>query len=285
MHARLPKKTARYRPPSDRTSPGMTIFLSLLCLIFAYPFAWMLVSAFKTNSEIFHPLKFWPASLNATGFKMLFSEQWFPFTRVFFNSIFIAAAQAVGAVGLSLLAGYVFARHQGRRVRIFFVLALSVIVMPPPTFAVPLFSWLHQLHLLDRSAGVILPGLVSGLGVLYFTQVFRQVPDELIDSARMEGASEFQVVRLLFPLLSSAVISFGVIHFVLAWHQHLIPLLVLNSRDQQTLPVALAALYGSSLRFPYAVLMAGSVMSILPVALFFGLAYRRFKSALADVLV
>ena len=86
-------------------------------------------------------------------------------------------------------------------------------------------------------------------------------------------------------MIRPALISYALIHFILAWHEHLLPLLVLNSPKQQTLPVALASLYGSSLRYPYAALMAGSVLSVLPSAVLFAFGYRRFKSALADVLM
>jgi multiple sugar transport system permease protein len=183
------------------------------------------------------------------------------------------------------LAGYTFARHRFPGRGLFFVLALVVIVVPQQALAIPLFSWLNTLGLSNRLAGVILPGVVSGLGVLYFTQVFRQVPDDLVNAARLAGASEFRVYVTLLPLVSSALLSFGLIQFILAWHEHLIPLLVLSSAEKQTLPVALAGLYGSSLRFPYAVLMAASSLIIVPTAVLFALLYRRLQSALAEVLV
>lgn len=280
-----PGARSSYRPPHRRSSTLATICVAAAGLLFAYPFLWMLCSAFKANREIFKPLQLWPSSFDPQYYHQLFAGQWMPFWRVFANSLVVASCQAVGAVAVASMAGYVFARHRFRGRNLLFVIALVVIVMPQGSLAVPLFSWLNKLKLVDHLAGVILPCLVSGLGVLYFTQVFRQVPDDLVNAARLAGASEWRVYLTLLPLISSSLMSFGLIQFILAWHEHLVPLLVLSSTDKQTLPLALASLYGSSLRYPYAVLMAASSLIILPTALLFALLYRRFQSALADLLV
>lgn len=280
-----PNQRRSYRPPHKRASVLATLSVAVAGLLFAYPFLWMLFSAFKANREIFKPLQVWPASFDPQYYQQLFAGQWMPFWRVFANSLVVASIQALGTVAVTSMAGYVFARHRFRGRNLLFVITLVVIVMPQGSLAVPLFSWLNQLKLVDHLAGVILPCLVSGLGVLYFTQVFRQVPADLANAARLAGASEWRVYLTLLPLISSAVLSFGLIQFILAWHEHLVPLLVLSSTDKQTLPLALASLYGSSLRYPYAVLMAASSLIILPTALLFALLYRRFQSALANLLV
>lgn len=269
--------------------PGRPSFLVLpplvaAGLVFAYPFAWMLCSAFKDNREIFRPLQLLPAAFDSQYFAQLAAGQWLPFGRVFLNSLLVAGAQAALAVVLTSLAGYAFARHEFRGRRWLFLLALVVIVIPQNALAVPLFTWVHALGLGDTLAGVILPGAVSGLGVLYFTQVFRQVPATLVDAARLAGASEFRVYLTLLPLVRPAAISFGLIHFILAWHEHLVPLLVLNSATNQTLPIALAGLYGSSLRFPFAVLMAAGTLAVLPTAVLFAVLHRRLRTALSEML-
>lgn len=276
---------SRYRPPAGRESSLVTLALLIAAVAFVYPFLWMLFSGFKDNREIFRSMQMLPGTFDFTYYLELLGEKWFPFSRVFVNSLVVASSQALGAVALTSLAGYAFAWHSFRGRRVFFLLSITVVVVPQQAFAVPLFTWIHALHLGNHLAGVILPGMVSGLGILYFTQVFRQVPGEFVESSRLAGASEFRVYLTLLPLTSSALLSFGLIHFILAWHEHLVPLLVLSSAERQTLPLALSALYGSSLRFPYAVLMAASTLTILPTAIVFGLLHRRFKSSLADLLV
>jgi ABC-type glycerol-3-phosphate transport system permease component len=277
-------------PPSFQRLQGRriswlaTLAVAAACVLFCYPFLWMFLSAFKDNREIFRPLQLFPGAFDPQYYRQLFSGQWISFGQVFANSLVVALVQAAGTVAVTSLAGYVFARNRFPGRGVLFAIALVVIVLPPQTLAIPLFAWVNQLGLVDHLSGVILPGLVSGLGLLYFTQVFRQVPDDLVNAARLAGASEFRVYLTLLPLVSSALLSFGLIQFILAWHEHLVPLLVLSSVETQTLPIALASLYGSSLRFPYAVLMAASSLILLPVALLFVLLHRRLQTALAELL-
>lgn len=256
-----------------------------LALVFAYPFAWMALSVVKSNREIFDPRQFWPRTWDFEPALRLMSGEWFPFWRVLANSLFVAGMQTLLATVLTALAGYTFATSRNRSLRLLFPIALLVIVLPPAAMAVPIFTWIGKLHLFDSLAGVVLPGAVSGIGVIWFTQVFRQIPPALREAARMDGAGEWRVWWTLLPVVRPALIGFGMLHFILAWHDHLLPLLLLNSPENQTLQVALAALYGSSLRFPYAALMAGSVISLLPTFVLFAVCYRRFKTALADVLM
>lgn len=306
--------TSKYRPPHERNSWVATLALIVVSAFFFYPFLWMFVSAFKTTPEIYRPLQFWPAKFDPQYYGLLFTGVYFSFWRVFANSLVIALAQAVGVVILTSLAGYVFARHRFRGSKLLFLLAVVVIVIPQQALVVSLMDWLHRLdvfldglartnvlgvspmawmhmawmhklQLTDHLLGVILPGLVSGLGVIYFTQVFKQIPDELFEAARLAGASEFAVYRTLLPLIVSPLLSFGFIHFVLAWHEHLIPMLVLSSGSNSTLPMALSSLYGSSLRQPQAVLMAASTLTLLPITILFCLVQRRFRNSLSELLV
>lgn len=260
-------------------------FLLAIVVVFAYPFAWMFTSSFKENTEIFQPLQFLPKNWSPRFFEIFASGEYFPAGRVIWNSAFISLTQATLAVGLSSMAGYVFARHRFQGERFAFLLAIIVIVVPRQAIAIPLFTWLNTIHLTNSAFGVILPGAVSGLGIVFFTQVFRQLPKEYLEVARLGGASEFRVYVTLLPLISGALVSFGLIHFILAWHEHLIPLMVLSAEESQTLPLALAKLYGSSLRFPYAVLMAGSVVAIIPPAVLFAIFYKKLRPSLSSVLI
>ena len=302
-----------YRPPHERTSWLATLALILVSALFIYPFFWMALSAFKTNDEIYHPLQIVPekmkqlaaealvsallhgefktagdlffAAFDFQYYSILFRNVYFPFLRVFGNSVVIAFGEAAGAVLVTSMAGYVFARHRFRGRKLLFLLAVVAIVMPQQALVVSLFDWIHTLHLFDNLLGVILPGLVSGLGVIYFTQVYKQIPDELFEAARLAGASEFAVYRTLLPLVISPLLSFGFIQFVLAWHEHLMPMLVLQTEANRTLPLSLATLYGQSMREPPAVLMAASMFTLLPVVILFCLVQRRFRNSLSELLV
>jgi len=283
------------------------IVSSLLLLPFLlaviYPFLWMVFGIFKTNHEFYQPLRLWPmkpldteywSGLADTFFPDEFSMQnvrgllagefKVPFGDVFGNSLLVSLGQALGAVALSAMAGYAFARFQFRGKRALFVLAIALILIPRQLFAVPLFSWANTLGLSDSLFGVILPGVITGLGVIYFTQVFSQLPDEYLQAARVCGAPELRVFITMLPLVWPALLSYGMIHFILAWHEHLVPMYVLTTESQMTLPLALTKLYDVSYNVPQGVQMAASTLALIPTAVLFAVCYRKFKSSLSEML-
>ena len=280
-----------------------TLLLAPFLLAVLYPFLWMVFGIFKTNHEFFQPLRIWPMKphnleywkgladtffpneFNFINIHELVMGKWVPFWDVFSNSMVSSFCQALGAVAFSAMAGYAFARLKFKFKNVYFVFVLALILVPRQLFAVPLFSWLNILGLNDSIFGIILPGVITGLGVIYFTQVFRKIPAEFIQVARTCGASEFRVFLMLLSLIWPAILSYGMIHFVLAWHEHLLPMLVLSTESHQTLPLALAKLYDVSQRTPQGVQMAASTFSLIPTALLFALCHRKFKSSLSDMLV
>ena len=282
------------------------IVSSLLLLPFLlavlYPFLWMVFGIFKTNREIYQPLRLWPmkpfdteywSGIADTFFPNEFSMQnvrdlllgkWVPFWDVFGNSLLVSLGQALGAVALSAMAGYAFARVQFRGKRMLFLLAIALILIPRQLFAWPLFSWANTLGLSDALFGVILPGVVTGLGVIYFTQVFRQLPDEYLQAARVCGAPELRVFLTMLPLVWPALLSYGMIHFILAWHAHLVPMYMLTTESQKTLPLALTKLYDVSQSVSQGAQMAASTFALLPTAVLFAVCYRKIKSSLSEML-
>ncbi|MDB5049606.1 MAG: binding-protein-dependent transport system inner rane component [Fibrobacteres bacterium] len=258
-------------------------FLLLLCALFAFPFLWMILATFKANPQIFSPFPLLPEEFHLRHYRALLSGEWIPYPRQFLNSLFIAGVQTLLAVGLSAAAGFAFAKHSFRGKRALFALAVLVVLIPRQVMVLPLFTWMNDLSLLDGPWSVIWPGAVSGIGVIYFTQVCKRLPDELLDMARSEGASEYRVFISILPLIKPALIAYGLIHFILAWHEHLIPLVMLSTPEHMTAGVALSSLYGSSLRIPYGLLMAGSAMTVAPTALLYLLVQKHFKSSLAEL--
>jgi len=210
--------------------------------------------------------------------------KWVTFWDVFANSLLVSLGQALGAIALSSMAGYAFARFQFRGKRVLFLLAIALILIPRQLFAWPLFSWANTLGLSDSLFGVILPGVVTGLGVIYFTQVFRQLPDEYLQAARVCGAPELRVFLTMLPLVWPALLSYGMIHFILAWHEHLVPMYMLTTESQKTLPLALTKLYDVSQSVSQGAQMAASTFALIPTAVLFAVCYRKFKSSLSEML-
>jgi multiple sugar transport system permease protein len=273
----------------DRRTRGLALssaatgFLLLLCALFAFPFLWMVLATFKANPEIFRPFPLLPEEFHLRHYRSLLSGEWIPYPRQFLNSLVIATVQTLLALGLSASAGFVFAKHAFRGKRALFALAVLVVLIPRQVMVLPLFVWMNDLHLLDGPWSVIWPGAVSGIGVIYFTQVCKRIPDELLDMARSEGASEYRAFLSILPLIRPALIAYGLIHFIMAWHEHLIPLVMLSTPEHMTSGVALSSLYGSSLRIPYGLLMTGSALTVVPTALLYLLVQKHFKSSLAEL--
>ncbi len=259
-----------------------TAALLLAAILFLYPLLWMALGSVKSNSEIFNTRQFWPNEWNGQFYRILFSGEFFDFGRSLFNSIAISLGQGIGATLLAAMAGYVLGTSQFRGRTALLATGLLVVLIPAQMVALPLFTWVNALGLFDHPLGVILPGMVSGLGLLFFTRVFSLVPTELLELARMEGASEGRIFLSVLPLVKPFLVAFGFAHFVLAWHAHIIPMLILHSDTTRTLPISLAALYGSSLNSPQAVLMAGSTLGMLPLIAVFAFAYPQLKSALQE---
>ena len=260
------------------------LILFALLVAFAFPFVWMLFASFKSgNRAIFTPFPILPETWTTEGYLNLFNSDRIPFLRQFANTLFIALSQAVGAVILSVLMGYLFGRYRFRGRLFLFALVLLTVLLPRQVMLMPIIVWLNKLHLLDTPFAVILPGILSGLGIIYFTQVFSRIPQEIVDSARTEGASETRILHLLLPLISPAILTYGLIHFILAWNEHLIPMITLDSPTQMTLSLGLASLHGAEMHTPYNQIMAGSVMALFPTVLLFILLRRQFNTALSDL--
>lgn len=249
-----------------------------------FPFAWMLLATFKENPEIFRPFPLLPERLSLDHYRALWNGSFIPFPRQLLNSLLVSSLQAAGALLLTVPAGFVFARYRFSGSRALFALGVMAVLVPPQVMALPLFIWFHRLGLVDTLAAVVLPGLCSGLGLLFFTFVFRRVPQELVDVARAEGASEARVLLTLLPLVRSQVLAFGLVLFILAWHEHLLPLVMLGSPEMKTVPLGLASLYGSATRLPYALLMVGGLLSVAPAAALFLCLRRHLGSALSEMI-
>ena len=258
------------------------VFCTFAGLVFVYPFFWLFLSSFKTNKEIYQPLLLFPSDYEWDAYSSLFSREFLDFPGFFLNSIFISFSQAFLAVVVTAGAGFAFAKLEFPFKRLLFMLAILVILLPRQALAIPLFEWIALLELNGSAWSVILPGVASGIGIVFFTQVFRGVPDELIDLARVEGVSAFRTFLIVLPLVSPALVTYGLIHFILSWQEHLLPLLLLSD-ENQTLPLGLAKLQDSSHRIPEAVAMAAATFSLLPVSVLFGIFYRRMRTALTDL--
>ena len=217
----------------------LDIFYSLCYIGCGLSFVWMLLSCFKTNREIYQPTLLFPADYQWDVFLALFDGDYLPFWQILSNSLFISIGQALLATLISASAGYCLAKSKfkGKEMILFIVL----LFLPKQTIAVPMLDWMSWLGWRGSLFSLLLPGAVTGLGVLFFLQIFRRFPQEWIDLATLEGMNMRQTYVFLLPLVMPGLITFFFLHFVLSYQEHLLPLLLLNDQNM-TLPLALAKL-------------------------------------------
>jgi len=249
----------------------------LISLLFFFPVYLMVSSSFKSEGEIFAiPMHWIPHEFQ--GFRQYqFAFENTRLERWYINSLFIAAVQTIATVFFGALAGYGFAKFRFPGRNILFLFILSIMTVPFQILVIPMFVLVHQLGWHNSYQGLIMPGLISAFGVFMMRQFAYSVPDELLDAARIDGASEFSIFRrIVMPMLKPAAASLAIITFLFSWNSFLWPLVVAQNRDLVTLPVGLTYFSQSLDREPlWAVAMAVSTMATIPVILLF-LFFQRY---------
>lgn len=260
-----------------------TIGYVFVAAIMLFPLFWMVASSFKTAQQLQALPPVWlPTQLDFSAYERAFSTV--PFARSFLNSFVIAGGTTLGILITSIMAGYVFAKLRFRGREVLFGLVLATMFLPPIVMLVPLFRIVQALGLTDTLAGVMLPNLANAFGIFLMRQFVAGIPDEVLESARIDGASEWtNLWRIVFPLLGPAIAALAVFAFTFHWNSFLWPLTVLQSPDSQTVVLALNRLvsYTSAIKFQN-VVMAGAVISVLPNVILFLFLQRSFITGISQ---
>jgi lactose/L-arabinose transport system permease protein len=278
MTAERPSVT---KPPRarKRRSPLLTLVLAGAFGLCVGPFYWLAVAATQEDKDVFS----WPPKLLPGGHlleNLRGLEESIGLSRVLFNSVLVAGLQTLGAVVVSVLAGYAFAKFEFRGRNLLFVLLLSTLVIPDSVMLIPIFQLMMDIGLIDSYQSVVLPGLVTPFGIFLMRQALRAMPDELLDAARVDGAGELRVLwKIVVPVNRPVIAALALFVFLGAWNQFVWPLIALRSPDMYTLPVATATLQGLSTTNFAQVLLAGAIAAIPVMALFLVL-QRQFISGL-----
>ena len=255
------------------------LFLGLLLMI--APFIWMLLGAFKPQGEFLRTPPTWlPEQPTMDNFQRLFSKLDFP--RFFFNSTVVAAAITLGNLIFAPMLGYALAKIRFRGKRVLLLLVLATLMLPAAATLIPLFVLMSMLNLVNTYPGLILPFLAGPFGVFLTRQFFAGLPDELLEAARIDGASEFRIFwRIAMPLAGPILATLGILTFLGSWNSFIYPLVMAQSPDIYTLPVALATFATGQYQSDHGMLMAGSVVLIVPVLIVFILMQRWITEGIA----
>jgi multiple sugar transport system permease protein len=247
---------------------AINALLALGALVTVFPLVWMLSVSFMAPGEASHfPPPLLPGEATLANYRMLFARE--GVGRYFANSLLLA----LGATALSLLfnvgAGYAFAKLRFRGRDRVFRLLLGALVIPGQVAMLPLFLILKQLGLVNSFVGVLVPAAASIFGIFLVRQYALTIPDALLEAARLDGASEFRIFRsIVLPLLAPILVTLAIFSFLGSWNDFMWPLIVLTDKDLYTLPVALASLSSEHVQ-DNELMMAGSVLTIVPVLLLF----------------
>lgn len=259
----------------------LLLYLALIVTsaIMLVPFYWSVTTSLKMEQFVFaSPPQWWPNPATIQHYLDIFVK--YPFARFFTNSLVVSGAITLGNVFFDTLAAYAFAklRFPGRD-KIFFLLLMGLMV-PFQVNLIPMYRMMSILKWLDTYLALIVPTLTSITGIFLLRQFMKSIPDEILDSARIDGCSEFGVFgRIIFPLSLPGIATLVIITFMGAWNDFLWPRIVTSSQNIFTLPLGLVMLqtrYTSS----QAQVMAGTVLVALPMILVFLLMQKQFISGM-----
>lgn len=277
-HGDAPTKN---NPRADRGGWWIYILLVIGIILLVGPFIWMLLGSIKTTGELRQVPPTWlPQNPTLDNYAELFDR--LSFVRYFFNSAIVAIAVTAGNVIFCSMLGYALAKLSFPGKRILFAVVLGTLMVPAIVTFMPLFVLVANLNLVNTHAGLILPFLVGAFGVFLMRQFIGGIPDELLDAARVDGAGEHYIFwRIVMPLCGPAIATLTILTFLGSWNSFLWPLVVANTEDMYTLPVAIALFATGQQETNVALLMAGSVVVILPVLIIFIFLQRYFTQGIA----
>ena len=224
-------------------------------------------------------LKFDWSMLNLDNYNYIFTEA-YQYWDWYMNSLIISAITIVLSLFFSSMVGYALAVYDFRGKHLFFVLVVFILMVPFEILMLPLFQMMITAQLINTYTGVLLPMIVAPIAVFFFRQYALGLPLQLMDAARMDGSTEYGIFfRIMLPLMTPSLGAMAILQGLGSWNNFLWPLIVLRSNDMFTLPIGLATLltpYGNN----YDVLIAGSVMTVIPIIILFIFFQRYFISGL-----
>ncbi len=261
--------------------PWVYVVLTGGLVLLVGPFLWMLLGSFRPDRELKQVPPAWlPQDPTLDNYRTLFTE--LDFVTYFVNSTVVAASVTLGNIVFCSMLGYALAKLDFPGKRVIFVLVLGTLMIPGVVTLVPLFVLVSNLGMVNTYPGLIFPFLAGPFGVFLMRQFISSLPDELIHAARVDGAGELRIFRsIILPLCKPALATLGILTFLTSWNNFLWPLVVAQTEERYTLPVALAIYAIGENKADYGLLMAGSVAIIVPVLLVFLALQRHFVQGIA----
>lgn len=255
------------------------ILLSILTIIFVFPFYWIMTGAFKTQPDTIRiPPQWWPTAPTLENFKQLLIQN--PAGKWLFNSIFIAAVTMLLVCITSSLAGYVLAKKRFYGQKFLFSVFIAAMALPKQVVLVPLVRIVNFLGIHDTLAAVILPLVGWPFGVFLMKQFSENIPGELLESAKIDGCGEFRTfINIAFPIIKPGFAALAIFTFINTWNDYFMQLVMLSSRDKLTVSLGVATMQ-AEMATNYGLIMAGAALSAVPIVAVFLIFQKSFTQGI-----
>lgn len=256
------------------------LLLIFVAFLIIFPFIWMVVTSFKTEADIrsFPPVLF-SGNYSFDNYKNIWSR--IPFLSYYKNTLIFAEGVTIVSLICDSMAGYAFARLHFKGRNLLFSMVLVTMMIPFQVIMVPLYSQLFHMKLLNTYLGLILPRATNAFGIFMMRQFFVTLPGGLEEAARIDGANAFQIyVRIMLPLCKPAMVTLTIFHAMYNWNDLLYPLILATKPEMKTLAAGLASFMGTHV-VEYGIIMAGAVLSLLPIFIAYCLAQKAFVQGIA----
>ena len=254
--------------------------LAGIAFVMLLPFLWMLATSFKPENEIVRfPPELLPGSVTFEHYVDIWQR--INFDRLFLNTLIFAGGVTIISLLFDSLTAYALARLEFPGRDVLFIAILATMMLPFQVTLIPVFELLTRLEWINTYQGLIAPRATNAFGIFFLRQFFLSIPKDLEDAARVDGTSEFKIYwKIILPLSVPALLTLGLFHFMYNWNDLLWPLIITTEGSMQTLPAGLALFMGQHVT-EYGLLMAGSVLALLPMVIAFLAIQRKFVEGIA----
>jgi len=271
-----------YRKKQNISRILLYFILIVIGLLYIFPFFWMVLSSFKLQKDVLSiPFKFFPPKWNITSYSNVFNFPGYNFGRYFINSVIVLLCTLLLCIFFSTTSGYGFAKYKFKGKIFLFIVILSTMMIPFQAIILPLFILVRTIGIQNTYLGLIVPISISAFGVFMMRQFFYSVPNEYIESARIDGASEYYIfLRISIPMAKTAILALVIFHGQWVWNLLIWPLIVISTPKLRTLPQAISQFTGVYFT-PYPEQLAISVVACLPLLVLYMFSSKYFVSSIA----
>ena len=264
-------------------SMTLNLVVLVLAILSVTPFIWLICATLKVQDDFFvYSFLPPPSRITFENFARLFND--WPYARWLLNSLFVASVHTCLVVTLSSLGGFALCKYRFAGKKPLMLIMMATMMLPSQVLLPSSYELMYKIHWLDSYLAMLVPSAVSVFGIFLFMQAMRAVPDELLQAGRVDGCSEIRLWwEVALPIVKPMIGAFTLLSFMAAWNSFMWPQIVLHSETKYTLPIGLTSMIGlPAYQTPYGVLMAGTLLGVLPVTVLFFVLQKDFIAGLAS---